>query len=334
MKDVQNSAPLVSLLILTYNFERYVGDAVRAAFAQTYPNLEIVISDDCSTDGTWNVIETLVNEYALSDGRHRVVLNRNSRNLGVIRQYEFSQTLCHGELIFYNDGDDVSHPRRVEETVAYWERENRRPWVVFSGALKVDREGHCIGELFERPDNEGILGIAAYRRGMDVLFGSIAVESAVTDEIYGNRALMLGPRGSISAPLMKYRIGSGESSGYRDYRRRRAWVLKHREDGAQKQLLKDVETIKSRLGPGKYEEWKQRIQHKQRTNAGMLELLEGNSFAVRLRGLRKLDYRKSVGQRILYAILLLPHGLADVVLAVGARCWDLMVSFRRKPCDW
>lgn len=326
--------PLMSLLILTYNFERYVEEAVRGAFEQTYPNLEIVISDDCSTDGTWAIVERLSDEYVRRGGCHKIALNRNLRNLGVIRQFEFSQTLCHGELIFYNDGDDISHPRRVEETVAYWERECRRPWVVFSGALKIDCEGRRIGELVERSENEGILGIAAYRRGMNELFGPVVVESAVTDEIYGNRALMLGPRGSIAMPLMKYRIGSGESSGYRDYRRRRAWVLKHREDGAQRQLLKDIEAIRNRLGPERCEEWRHRILHKQQTNMGMLELLEGDSLAVRLGGLRKLDYRKSIGQRMLYAVLLLPHGLADAVLAVGARCWDLLAWLRRTDCDW
>lgn len=329
-----NEMPLMSLLILTYNFERYVEEAVRGAFAQTYPNLEIVISDDCSTDGTWAIVERLSDEYVRRGGCHKIALNRNLRNLGVIRQFEFSQTLCHGELIFYNDGDDISHPRRVEETVAYWERECRRPWVVFSGALKIDCEGRRIGELVERSENEGILGIAAYRRGMNELFGPVVVESAVTDEIYGNRALMLGPRGSIAMPLMKYRIGSGESSGYRDYRRRRAWVLKHREDGAQRQLLKDIEAIRNRLGPERCEEWRHRILHKQQTNMGMLELLEGDSLAVRLGGLRKLDYRKSIGQRMLYAVLLLPHGLADAVLAVGARCWDLLAWLRRTDCDW
>lgn len=329
-----NEMPLMSLLILTYNFERYVEEAVRGAFAQTYPNLEIVISDDCSTDGTWAIVERLVGEYVRGGGRHKVVLNRNPGNRGFIPHFELAKSLCHGELIVYNDGDDVSHPERVTETVRYWEAGGRRHWVVFSGALKVDKDGKRIGEVLERPDNESILGVAAYRRGMEEIFGPITEANATQDEVYGNRALMLGPRGSVAMPLLKYRIGSGESSGYRDYRRRRAWVLRHREDGAQKQLLRDVETIRGRLGPEGHEEWKRRIEHKQRMNVGMLELLEGDSLAVRLGGLRKLDYRKSLGQRMLYAVLLLPHGLADAVLAVGARCWDLLVCSRRTDCDW
>lgn len=328
-----NERPLMSLLILTYNFEKYVEETVRAAFAQTYPNLEIVISDDCSTDGTWEIVRRVVRELSRPDGP-KVVLNRNERNLGVIRQYEFSQALCHGELIVYNDGDDVSHPRRVEETADYWESEGRRPWVVFSGALKVDTRNRVVGELVERPDNESILGIAAYRRGMAEIFGPIVVESAVTDEIYGNRALMLGPRGSIPRPLMKYRVGSGESSGYRDYRARHLRVLKCREEGAQNQLLRDVEAVRDRLGPAQYAFWRERILHKQRLNAGLTELMGGRTFAVRLGGLRKLDYRKSAGQRMLYAVLLLPPALADVILSFGAWCLEGFIRLRSRKCEW
>lgn len=321
--DLQDGE-LMSMLILTYNFERYVEEAVRGAFAQTYPNLEIVISDDCSTDRTWSIVERLTAEYARDGGRHKVVLNRNAVNMGFIPHFEFAKSLCHGELIVYNDGDDVSLPERVSETVRYWKAGGRRHWVVFSGALKVDTEGKKVGEVVERPDSESILGVAAYRRGLEEVFGPITEPNATQDEVYGNRALMLGPRGSIATPLLKYRIGSGESSGYRDYRKRRAWVLRCRADGAQKQLLKDVEKVRGLLGPDRYREWKRRIEHKQRTNGGMLELLEGDTFAVRLGGWRKLDYRKSFGQRVLYAVLLLPHGLADATLAVGARCVELL----------
>ena len=81
-----NDKPLVTISMLTYNQERYVRDAVRGVLAQTYEPLEIVISDDCSTDGTWNIILEEVDAYRKSGGVHKnIVLNRNEKNLGLIR---------------------------------------------------------------------------------------------------------------------------------------------------------------------------------------------------------------------------------------------------------
>ena len=54
--------PLISFLLLTYNQENYIQDAINGALAQTYSPLEIIISDDCSTDGTYKKIEEIENK--------------------------------------------------------------------------------------------------------------------------------------------------------------------------------------------------------------------------------------------------------------------------------
>ncbi|MBR1871017.1 MAG: glycosyltransferase [Kiritimatiellae bacterium] len=55
--------PLVSFCISCYNQERYIAQALESAFAQTYGNMEIVISDDCSTDGTVGAIKDAIAKY-------------------------------------------------------------------------------------------------------------------------------------------------------------------------------------------------------------------------------------------------------------------------------
>ena len=67
--------PLVTISMITYNQERYVRDAVRGALAQTYEPLEIVISDDCSTDSTWDIIRDEVEAYRKSGGIHKNIVN-------------------------------------------------------------------------------------------------------------------------------------------------------------------------------------------------------------------------------------------------------------------
>lgn len=74
------SNPLVSYVLTAYNVEEFIEESVKCAFSQTYENLEIILSDDCSTDNTFNIMKKMADEY---DGPHKIVLNRNEKNLGI-----------------------------------------------------------------------------------------------------------------------------------------------------------------------------------------------------------------------------------------------------------
>jgi len=129
--------PLVTLYVMTYNQARFVRQAVEAALAQTYSPLQIVLSDDCSTDGTFEIIQDAVKDYA---GPHVVVLNRNDRNLGISDHVNRIIELSAGELIIAGDGDDVSSPVRAERCVDVWIR-NGRPAALYSAVSCIDAEG-------------------------------------------------------------------------------------------------------------------------------------------------------------------------------------------------
>ena len=72
--------PLVSMLVIAYNQAQQIGDAVRSALAQTYEPLEIIVSDDASSDATYAAIEAALAGYA---GPHRVIARRNTVNQGI-----------------------------------------------------------------------------------------------------------------------------------------------------------------------------------------------------------------------------------------------------------
>ena len=77
MDSVQsNSQPLVSILITSYNRARWIGQAIESAMAQDYENLEIIISDDGSTDNSHEVINKYTNDP-------RIRYSRNEKNLGI-----------------------------------------------------------------------------------------------------------------------------------------------------------------------------------------------------------------------------------------------------------
>ncbi|MFQ3225211.1 MAG: glycosyltransferase involved in cell wall biosynthesis [Lentimonas sp.] len=107
--------PLVSYCLFTYKQERYIGESVDAALAQTYSPLEIIISDDCSSDRTYAIIEEKVNGY---EGPHRIVINRNEKNLGIGGHISFIASLAKGDFIVTVGGDDISNPKHVELAVA------------------------------------------------------------------------------------------------------------------------------------------------------------------------------------------------------------------------
>lgn len=100
----------VTLAIITYNQEKYVEQAVRGAMAQGYAPLEIVVSDDCSTDRTFDIIAAIVDKY---DGPHQLVINRNEANLGLAGNVNRVMELASGDIVLLAGGDDISLPDRA-----------------------------------------------------------------------------------------------------------------------------------------------------------------------------------------------------------------------------
>lgn len=127
----------VSYCILTYNQESYIEETIRAAFAQTYSPMEIIISDDGSTDGTFEIVKRLAEEY---EGPNNVIINQNKPNLGLREHYnKVLYELSHGEYIIMADGDDVSINTRVADYVDIFER---FPEVVMISSKSIETDSN------------------------------------------------------------------------------------------------------------------------------------------------------------------------------------------------
>ena len=101
--------PLVSVLMCTYNGRDFIEAAVADIVNQTYPNWELIVSDDGSADGTREWLQQL------GDDRIRVFLQ--PRNLGYVRNKNFALAQAKGALITQQDQDDRSSPERLERQV-------------------------------------------------------------------------------------------------------------------------------------------------------------------------------------------------------------------------
>src|SRR4051812_42415659 len=164
----ERARPLTTFALLAYNHERYVRSAIRGALAQTYSPLEIICSDDASSDSTGAIIRNELSQYS---GKHTVRLNINATNLGPAAHFAHVVGLAQGELIVLAAGDDVSLPERTQVLVDTWLREGRGVMSLFSGYELIDEDGLRIGES---AFTEGMHPASAAER----IAGNVHVEGA------------------------------------------------------------------------------------------------------------------------------------------------------------
>lgn len=106
-----SSNPLVSICIPAYNNEDYISETLDSLLAQTYTNLEIIVVDDCSKDGTISVLE----QYAAKDNRFTIY--KNEQNLGMAGNWNKALSLTHGEYIRLMCADDLLVPTCIEREI-------------------------------------------------------------------------------------------------------------------------------------------------------------------------------------------------------------------------
>src|SRR5579862_7528583 len=104
-------APTVSVVMAVHNAERFVGAAIASVLAQTFPDFELLVVDDESTDRTAEIVR------GVADSRVRYV--PVVRHLGLPGALNLGMSEATGELIARHDHDDVSAPERFARQVAY-----------------------------------------------------------------------------------------------------------------------------------------------------------------------------------------------------------------------
>lgn len=226
--------PLVTFALFAYRQAHCIEAALQGAFAQTYSPLEIILSDDGSDDATYALMERAAAQYT---GPHRIVLNRNPRNLGIGEHVNTVARLAGGELLVFAAGDDVSVPQRVEIIVERWLAEGRPEALICSDFLSVDAAGRelCIaspappGPFLLEKMSRGDIGVKGATAAATMrLFRSFPpIDPAVRceDRVLPFRALLLGGRVIfIAQQLVRYCTEGGISE--RKARRGKDYLLR------------------------------------------------------------------------------------------------------------
>ena len=86
-----------SLIILAYNQQEYIYEGVKAALAQSGEPIEIIISDDASSDNTFTIIQQAIADYS---GPNKIIVNRNAKNMGVIAHTNKILKIAKGKILY------------------------------------------------------------------------------------------------------------------------------------------------------------------------------------------------------------------------------------------
>ena len=219
MNSADESTPLVSFLLITYNQEAFIREAMEAAFAQTYRPLEIVVSDDCSTDRTFDIIEEMAAEYS---GPHKLLVHRNEKNLGTGGNVNQVMKMASGDYNIVAAGDDISFPDRTQEIVNVW-KEIGSPCVIYSDFTRIDSEGNTLEGVAETkiftpssaldaiPEKAAVAGCASsWSNDVYHSFGPINDEVVHEDMVLPFRCLLLeGKVHRLRKKLIGYRTTPG-----------------------------------------------------------------------------------------------------------------------------
>lgn len=248
LKNLESESPLVSYCLFAYNQEKYIEISLKSALSQTYRPLELIVSDDCSTDGTFAVIERIASNYV---GTIDLKINRNKENVGVIKHVEKIIKWCSGDFIVTAAGDDISTPERTRVLVDAWNRTERKECAIFSNAIEIDSCGAEGGLYFKREIDD--MTAISFINGNNVFIGGFSqsftpslftdfeeIKTATFQEdvVLAFRAILKDGIKYINNPLVYYRrhdFNSYSTSSFASFCR-----LCNSEFSAAKQALLDL----------------------------------------------------------------------------------------------
>lgn len=314
--------PFVSFCISSYNQKDYFLEALEGALAQDYPNMEVIVADDCSTDGSQAAIRARVERYRAERGAHPVVLKFNEQNLGIIKNREGLYALAKGRLIVNADGDDVSFPNRVSRVVEEWEKAGSKHTVICHGYIRMTDTGKDMGPAKPFPAETPLGAVIAYDRRVLTEFPEVSVLGPIDDHVFAKRALMLGEALYFDEPLVRYRTGRGISTGSK-MRIRRARIATFNFHAAEQSVI-DLEYVRNALPADRYAKAKQLVDKQYAEYHGSMLLTSGSTIFERWRGLEELKQigffsGRSRGFCLYASFYLPPKWLCDILLCIYGR---------------
>jgi len=218
--------PLVSVVLASYNGEKYIAAQIDSILSQNYVSFEVIVCDDASTDETVRIVATYMQRYP------QISLHQNSEQFGFVRNFEKGIGLAKSDYIALSDQDDIwkndKIMRQMQAMLAEEKRAPGRPVMIHSDLCVIDAE--------EKMKHDSYFRLKRYRLKKSKDLGHIAGPSgAMGNTILFNRALkektvpfpeclafhdqwialvneVSGVRVTLNEPLVRYRIHQNNQS--------------------------------------------------------------------------------------------------------------------------
>jgi glycosyltransferase involved in cell wall biosynthesis len=207
--------PLVSIALCTFNGEKYLIKQLDSLVQQSYPNLEIIAVDDCSTDDTLNILK----EYAARFPNFKIY--QNEVNLGYKKNFEKAIQLCKGEYITLSDQDDIWMLDKIQLMVNHI-KENL---LLYHDSELIDESGISLNKKssnifnFYEGNNPDYLMLENCISGHALMFKNELTthiipfpEDIFHDQWIGYAAASKGNIAYLNLTLVKYRIHSSNNT--------------------------------------------------------------------------------------------------------------------------
>lgn len=190
------SEPLVSVLVASFNHERFIEQALDSIAVQSHRNFELIIVDDCSTDGSVELIRRWTDRTGLP-----TVLVVNEWNRGICAVLNQLFALASGEFCILLDTDDWMEPDRIRAHINHFEELDPDIPVVFGDAAMRDEEGRSVGVTF----------LHSYLRGTPIPDGTAVFDQLLAGNFIPTSAVTVRRSAIVDAG------GYDESLSYDDY---------------------------------------------------------------------------------------------------------------------
>lgn len=217
----QAPRPLVSFVLFAFNQEPLVRAAVEGALAQSYQPLEVILSDDCSADRTFEIMRDSAAAYR---GPHAVRVRRNERNLGLAAHINAVLAEARGDIICWAAGDDISLPERTDILVRPL-LEDASVVATHSSVTEIGLDGAVVGQrthehLRRDLTYADVIGrwrglvsqASAFRKSVFDTFGPFHEKLTHEGSVMAFRSISLGRIVYVPEPTVLYRLGSGIST--------------------------------------------------------------------------------------------------------------------------
>lgn len=129
--------PLISIALATYNGESFLAAQLDSLLAQDYPHLEIVVSDDGSSDKTWIILQNYIQKSSIP-----IYIYQNTKTKGFVMNFANVLSYCKGDYIALCDQDDIWYSHKITRLYNYLQEQ--KALMVYSNANIIDAQGNSL----------------------------------------------------------------------------------------------------------------------------------------------------------------------------------------------